>query len=1150
MQGVLPAPALTAARASGIGGVGALDWGTHFCQLYRTQQDLIETLVPFFEAGLHSNELCVWIAEDPLGVERAKALLGEAVSDLQERVERGQFRILAHEELRREPSRSHPTDVVGDWLRIEAEAREQGYAGLRINENLSWLRPHEWQEYSIHESSLHESLHRKHVLALCSYPLASFSPEQLLEVVRHHSFALVPSLQGWQAIRGADELLASQGRAPFSKDEPVSTVDKARPVGPHGVRFFEKGRYPSARIARFLQDGLDEGAGVVVFATPAHIDALSTELERLGTNVGERERAGQLTLKDAERAASTLLMDGALRVSRFEAVVVEEVHRVLTRFGSVRTYGEIVDVFAQASDFGAALEVERWWNELLANNDVRLLCGYEMASFASVESSGMFRHLCAEHDRIEPSLDRSQGDPGRTLAELAQARLALASESEGRARAEQERDRLSREERSARAQAGRTRGELDRLKRSIQALAEARSTAEVAAVTLAELADLLGPGHAVLAMRTDEAGKLLVFGESQPLRAAIEQQALLRDPLPSGADDALVMGFIPLSIAGQNLGILGFSIDRASDAFSSRRALLESYAEHVGLALERARSQDEARGARFRLQLLTDTSTRLVRAKLNLEQISAGITDAVISSGLADSCAIHLGQAQAPLIPLVSFRHADSEADARLRRPFDSAFVRVGRGILGGVALTGTPVRLSKPLETAGAYPTSSEVSTPSQRLTGLIVVPLWTFGKVAGLLTAARRARRGFTAEDERLLTDLADRAALFIENALLYQRAEQERKRAEDANRAKDEFLAILGHELRNPLSPILTAAHLMRLRGEDVLKRERNVIERQARHMVRLVDDLLDVSRITQGRVQLRMVPVELSQIVGAALEMASPILEERSHELFTEVAATGLMVRADPNRLAQVVANLLTNAAKYTEKCGKVWVCADRRGKTLALTVKDNGTGIEPLLLRKIFDPFVQGKQTRERALGGLGLGLAIAHNLVKLHGGHLRAESAGRGKGSVLTIELEALSEESAQHGERPASSQRTLRRRLRVLIVDDNVDAAETLAEVLGQSGHDVRVAHDGPAALKLAEEFRPELGLLDIGLPVMDGYELASRLHELFGNTGIKLLALTGYGHQSERRASNEAGFIDHLVKPVEPRHLEERILSLFEPS
>ena len=400
------------------------------------------------------------------------------------------------------------------------------------------------------------------------------------------------------------------------------------------------------------------------------------------------------------------------------------------------------------------------------------------------------------------------------------------------------------------------------------------------------------------------------------------------------------------------------------------------------------------------------------------------------------------------------------------------------------------------------------------------------------------RIAASGIDATD-RVRSEEALRNSRPISAEELLERARAAQLEAERANRAKDEFLAVLGHELRNPLAPILTALDLMRLRGYDAAEKERTVIERQARHLVALVDDLLDVSRITSGKVELKKQRGELADIVAKAIEMASPLFEQRGHRLDVAVP-TGLLIDADPARLAQVISNLLTNAAKYTEPGGQIAVVAAQAGDELTVRVRDSGIGIAPEMLPRVFDMFAQAPQALDRARGGLGLGLAIVKSLVQLHGGTVEAHSAGVGAGAELIVRLpasrldEALPQVVVDVPSRPSPA--NLRQR-RILIVDDNEDAAELMAASLELKGHTTVVAHDGPVALRLVEPFHPDIALLDIGLPVMDGYELARRLRT--GRAGLKLIAVTGYGQETDRQRALAVGFDAHLVKPVRMEQL-----------
>ena len=375
---------------------------------------------------------------------------------------------------------------------------------------------------------------------------------------------------------------------------------------------------------------------------------------------------------------------------------------------------------------------------------------------------------------------------------------------------------------------------------------------------------------------------------------------------------------------------------------------------------------------------------------------------------------------------------------------------------------------------------------------------------------------------------------------------RAHEERQRAlamaEAANRSKDEFLAMLGHELRNPLSPIVTALELMKMRGNGALSREQQVIERQVGHLVRLVDDLLDISRITGGKVELKKASVDLGRTIGKAIEIASPLIERRRHELRLMVPPNGMRLEADGERLAQVFANLLTNAAKYTDPGGTIELEAKRDGDELVVRVKDSGIGIPASLLPQIFDLFVQGHRSSDRAPGGLGIGLALVRNLVQMHGGTVVATSDGPGTGTEVVVRLPGASGDARPTPEPPMRAFVPTEIPRRVLVVDDNVDAAELMAEILREVGHVVTVAHDGPLALAAITTFHAEVALLDIGLPVMDGYELGKQLRAALGDK-LTLIAMTGYGQPADRARSAAAGFFDHLVKPVSSDELLARI-------
>ena len=357
-------------------------------------------------------------------------------------------------------------------------------------------------------------------------------------------------------------------------------------------------------------------------------------------------------------------------------------------------------------------------------------------------------------------------------------------------------------------------------------------------------------------------------------------------------------------------------------------------------------------------------------------------------------------------------------------------------------------------------------------------------------------------------------------------------------EADQRKDEFLATLAHELRNPLAPIRTSLHILRLdRGGEKAEQVYDMLERQVDQMVRLVDDLLEVSRITRGKIELRRDRVELGAVIRSALETSKPLIDAAGHELTVEIPTEPVWLDADPVRLSQVFANLLNNAAKYTEPGGKVWLNAKRQGDQAVVSVCDTGIGIPPEKLPKVFNLFAQVDTGTGRAQGGLGIGLALARRLVEMHGGRIDARSSGPGEGSEFRVHLPLAREQDRRRVSDPHRSDRSGSDTSghRVMVVDDNRDAAESLGMLLRLRGMHVHVAHDGASALKAFPTFHPTVVLLDLGMPGMDGYEVAEQIRRRPDSGKVTLIALTGWGHAEFRQRSRESGFAHHLVKPVE---------------
>jgi PAS domain S-box-containing protein len=429
--------------------------------------------------------------------------------------------------------------------------------------------------------------------------------------------------------------------------------------------------------------------------------------------------------------------------------------------------------------------------------------------------------------------------------------------------------------------------------------------------------------------------------------------------------------------------------------------------------------------------------------------------------------------------------------------------------------------------------------------LRSFISVPMRSKGRTFGAITfATSESGRAYTEFDLETAEELARRAAIALENAELVQALKE-------ADRRKDEFLAVLAHELRNPLAPVRNAIEILRAAPakSPQLQWTQDVIDRQVRQLSRLVDDLLDVSRIASGKIELRRERIELATAVNIALESSRPLIERGAHSLTVELPPEPLWVDADRARLAQVLSNLLNNAARYTRAGGHIWLSAGRSGENAVIRVRDNGIGIRPAMLSQIFEMFTQGGSEGPYSQGGLGIGLTLVRRLVELHGGHVEAYSEGIGCGSEFVVTLPLAQVDACLA--RPAVESRAAHdaQSRRILVVDDNGDAADSLCMLLKSRGHDVHVAYDGLEAVGAAVTFDPDVVLLDIGLPKLSGYEAARRIREARGD-GILLVAITGWGQEEDRRRSRDAGFDHHLTKPVDPAAISRLIDAAAPPS
>jgi signal transduction histidine kinase/DNA-binding response OmpR family regulator len=586
---------------------------------------------------------------------------------------------------------------------------------------------------------------------------------------------------------------------------------------------------------------------------------------------------------------------------------------------------------------------------------------------------------------------------------------------------------------------------------------------------------------------------------------------------------------LPLSArAGEEARVEGLQAgadDYLTKPFSARELLARIQA-HLALARMRREASEALRQQSERLRLLWESATVLLTTDDPDALLRSLFTKIAPHFGL-DTYLNFLVNEAGDSLYLGSCGGIPEEEVGKI------ACLDFGQAVCGTVALRRQPI-------VATHIQQSDEPMVQLVKRLGMRAYacnPLLVEGQLLGTLSFASRSRDQFEPDDLEFLRTISQYVTVAYERLRLV-------RQLRDQDRRKDEFLAMLAHELRNPLAPLRNSLQILGVPSLDAaaLEQSREMMERQVQQLVRLVDDLLDVSRVMRGKLVLHKEPVALATIVARAVETAQPFIDAQHHELTIALPSEPFLLEADPVRLAQVVGNLLANAAKYTEPAGRIWLSAEHEGDAAVIRVRDTGIGMAPDLLPRIFDLFVQADHTATRSQGGLGIGLTLVKNLVAMHGGTVEAHSAGLGRGSefVVRLPLAARQRDQTAPGKNGQAAQTTPPPGRRLLIVDDNRDAADSLALLLRLQGHDVQVVYDGQAALELVKAQRPELVFLDLGMTKMDGYEVARRIRQDPGLKTVRLAALTGWGQQDERRRTTQAGFDHHFVKPVDPAALQ----------
>jgi signal transduction histidine kinase/DNA-binding response OmpR family regulator len=566
------------------------------------------------------------------------------------------------------------------------------------------------------------------------------------------------------------------------------------------------------------------------------------------------------------------------------------------------------------------------------------------------------------------------------------------------------------------------------------------------------------------------------------------------------------------------------------DLYQKTEAVRQQATQRVQLAREQAARQAAEKAMR-RSALLAEAS-RLLSRSLDFDTTLASLHRTVVPA-LADACQLVLYDSNEDLWFARVHANKTPEDEARTH------------GSHGRIEQVGPDLRraVREAITSGHAHTVPAEIIANAPDLgakrmwSSAMVAPLVARDAPLGaLICCLMGARRKFEIDDIALIENLASRAATALDNAQLYQTIR-------DGERRKDEFLAMLGHELRNPLAAITNAGELTKLiePSDRTFDESLEIIRQQASLMKRLVDDLLDVSRITSGRVQLQKALVSAGEIMTRVVEANNLLFSSREHKLHLQIPKEDLQLEADPYRLEQILSNLLVNAAKYTDPGGQIWFGARRSGNDVVFHVKDTGIGIGADLLPNVFDLFAQANRSLHRAEGGLGIGLTIVRGLAELHGGRVWVSSAGFGHGAEFSVSLPAVVEAPTVEPPRPASIPDTTTQPRRILVVEDQPALARVTVALLEKLGHEVRAAADGPEALLAVREYNPEVVLLDIGLPGMDGYEVARCLRSELGSDAPMLVAMTGYGQHEVNRHARKAEFDHHLVKPADMGLLRE---------
>lgn len=982
------------------------------------------------------------------------------------------------------------------------------------------------------------------------------------------------------AVGRADSLFMNpdlvQGKAQHTVESPPLHDRLPGPGTEHQVKFYDSEPLLIEWVADSFVAGATAGDGLLLVATPPHRRAIQRALRERGVDVAALRGAGQYVALDAKNTLAGFMTGDRVDGSAFERSIGSLVARLATERSHVRAFGEMVALLAATGNHREAWSLESLWNGLLRRHDLELLCAYPMHVFRDEASDPWFVDICAAHSRIVPDEQPPpEADPhvmARTIAALQQKTARLAAEIENRKAAEQELSDFVENAALGFDKIGPDGVVSWANEVQLRMLGYGRdqyvghpvSEFHVDRERLAEMLARLEAGESIrqwpASLRCGDGsirhviidgngrfanGKLLYarnFTRDVTDGVQADRERAMLAAIVESSDDAIITKTFDGIIRSWNKGaqrLFGYSEEEAIGRPITMLIPPDRIAEEHEILqrLQRGESIDHYEtvrvaktGAPLDISLTISPMRDRAGNLIGASKIARDITDRKHSENALRESERRFASFMRCLPGLAWIKDAEgryvyaNEAAARVFGLDAGSYGRTDDDLFDA--------------ETAAQFRQNDEKALASHHGVKVIETLEHADGVHHSLVSK-------FAIEDGQGNRTFIGGVAIDV----------TERMRAEQAlvesDRRKDEFLATLAHELRNPLAPIRNSLQILRMVDQSPMAaRVHEMMERQVSQMVRLVDDLLEVSRISRGKIVLRKETILLDSVIHHAVETSRPGIEGAAHALSVELPEGPIYVDADLVRLSQVFANLLNNAAKYTDRGGTISVRASVDAGTVCISVRDSGIGIQPHMLGRVFDMFAQVENPLRRSQDGLGIGLSLVRTLVLLHGGTVEARSEGLGHGSEFRVTL-PVAEHAADglHPRRAPEDHGTPLVTTRVLVVDDNRDAADSLAMMLRFLGGDVHVVYDGATAIDAMRIFRPSVVLMDLGMPGMDGCDVARQIRSEEGGHGVLLIALTGWGQDEDRRRSREAGFDHHMVKPVDLPALQALLATVAQP-